>query len=234
MLVLNDISVKKGDQYILKNINISLRENEVVGIIGSNGAGKTTLLKTIAGLIRPDSGTIKLFDLLFNLESSLKIKKDVGYLADSPFLYEQLSPIENLTFFGKLYNIDNIEEKAAKLIQEVGLGFFRYEPVNTFSKGMIQRLALAKAIINNPKLLLLDEPYTNLDQNGINTVNNFISRNRFNGSLILLVTHDFEHAVTLCDRFIILNKGQIIDIFDNEEKSIDILKARYQGKVDNL
>lgn len=234
MLELNDISVKKGDQYILKNINLALRENEVIGIIGSNGAGKTTLLKTIAGLIKPDSGSIKLFELLFNMENSLKIKKDVGYLADSPFLYEQLSPIENLNFFGKLYNINNIEEKATKLIDEVGLSFFRYEPINTFSKGMIQRLALAKAIINNPKLLLLDEPYTNLDQNGINTVNNFISRYRFNGSLVLLVTHDFEHAVTLCDRFIILNKGQIIDIFDNEEKNIDILKSRYQGKVDNL
>lgn len=234
MLELNDISVKKGDQYILKNINLALRENEVIGIIGSNGAGKTTLLKTIAGLIKPDSGSIKLFELLFNMENSLKIKEDVGYLADSPFLYEQLSPIENLNFFGKLYNINNIEEKATMLIDEVGLSFFRYEPINTFSKGMIQRLALAKAIINNPKLLLLDEPYTNLDQNGINTVNNFISRYRFNGSLVLLVTHDFEHAVTLCDRFIILNKGQIIDIFDNEEKNIDILKSRYQGKVDNL
>lgn len=234
MLELRDISVKKGDQYILKNINISLKENEVVGIIGSNGAGKTTLLKTIAGLIKPDSGTIKLFDLLFNLENSLKVKKNIGYLADNPFLYEQLSPIENLNFFGELYNIDNIVVKATNLIEEVGLSFFRYEPVNTFSKGMIQRLALAKAVINNPKLLLLDEPYTNLDQNGIDTVNNFVNRNRFSDSLILLVTHDFEHAVTLCDRFIILNKGQIIDIFDNKDKNIDILKARYQGKVDNL
>lgn len=234
MLELRDISVKKGDQYILKNINISFKENEVVGIIGSNGAGKTTLLKTIAGLIKPDSGTIKLFDLLFNLENSFKVKKNIGYLADNPFLYEQLSPIENLNFFGKLYNIDNIEVKATNLIEEVGLSFFRYEPVNTFSKGMIQRLALAKAVINNPKLLLLDEPYTNLDQNGIDTVNNFVNRNRFSDSLILLVTHDFEHAVTLCDRFIILNKGQIIDIFDNKDKNIDILKARYQGKVDNL
>jgi len=234
MLVLNDISVKKGEQYILKNINLSLSKNQVVGIIGSNGAGKTTLLKTIAGLIKPDSGTIKLFTRLYNTENSLEIKSDIGYLADSPFLYEQLSPIENLTFFAKLYNIDNIEEKTLSLIDEVGLTFFRYEAINTFSKGMIQRLALAKACLNDPKLLLLDEPYTNLDQNGVNIVNDFIYKNRFKDSLILLVTHDFEHAAALCDSFILLNKGRIIDIFDNREKSSEVLKARYQSKVDNL
>ena len=229
MIEINNLSKSYGDKKILNQIDLAFESGSITGIVGPNGAGKTTLIKILAQLIKPSNGEIRLISNSKNLSG---LKEQIGYLGDESLLYEHLSPLENLNFFTKLYGLNIPEDKVIELINEVGLNFFRYDPIKTFSKGMIQRLAIARAIIHQPKILLLDEPYSGLDQKGIKLLNNIIRNFKMENRLILIITHDFEQAATLCDRIIHLNRGQIVDDFLMINKNKEFLVNRYESRVD--
>ncbi|WP_053367094.1 ABC transporter ATP-binding protein [Bacillus sp. FJAT-27245] len=233
MIEIKKLTKQADNKMILKGIDLSIRKGETVGILGPNGAGKSTLLKVLATLIKPSSGEVAIggFDLKKN---EGEIKKLFGYLPHSSLLYEHYSPLENLVFFGKIYGVKNAEERAVQLVKEVGLSFFLNDPVKNFSRGMIQRIAIARAIIHEPDILLLDEPHTGLDQGAIGILNNVIVEMREKGATTLMVTHDFKQAAELCDRIIIVKNGKIAEDFKLLDRKLSTLNEKYLYQVEGV
>lgn len=226
--------IKQADnKLILRGIDLSIKKGETVAILGPNGAGKSTLLKVLATLIKPTSGHVKVNGLDLR-ENQLEIKNMLGYLPHSSLLYDHYSPKENLVFFGDLYGVKNAEVRAVELVKEVGLSFFLNEPVKNFSRGMIQRIAIARAIIHEPPILLLDEPHTGLDQGAISILNNVILSMKEKGTTTIMVTHDFKQAAEICDRIIIIKNGKIADDFSLEEKALNFVSEKYQLQVEGV
>lgn len=227
------LTKQADNKLILRGIDLSIKQGETVAILGPNGAGKSTLLKVLATLIKPTTGQVMINGL--NLKKNqLEIKKLFGYLPHSSLLYDQYSPFENLVFFGKLYGVKNPEKRATELVKEVGLSFFLNEPVKNFSRGMIQRIAIARAIVHDPKILYLDEPHTGLDQGAIGILNNVVESMKAKGTTTLMVTHDFKQAAEICDRILIVKNGKIVDDFKLKERDLDYVNDKYQHQVEGV
>lgn len=233
MIEIKKLTKQADNKLILRGVDLSIHKGETVGILGPNGAGKSTLLKVLASLIKPTSGIIKINGLDLK-KDSLEIKKILGYLPHSSLLYDHYSPLENLVFFGNIYGVKNVEQKAAELVKEVGLSFFLNEPVKNFSRGMIQRIAIARAIIHEPEVLLLDEPHTGLDQGAIAILNNVILSMKEKGTTTLMVTHDFKQAAEICDRIVIVKNGKIVDDFRIENSSLGYVSQKYELQVEGV
>ncbi|MGG3560982.1 ABC transporter ATP-binding protein [Neobacillus rhizosphaerae] len=233
MIEIKKLSKQADNKLILRGIDLSIKKGETVAILGPNGAGKSTLLKVLATLIKPTSGIVKINGL--NLKKDhIEIKKGLGYLPHSSLLYDHYSPLENLVFFGNIYGVKNVEERATKLVKDVGLSFFLNEPVKNFSRGMIQRIAIARAIIHEPEVLLLDEPHTGLDQGAITILNNVILSMKDRGATTLMVTHDFKQAAEICDRIIIVKNGKIVDDFKMERHNLGYVSEKYELQVEGV
>jgi heme exporter protein A len=233
MIEIRKLTKQADNKLILRGIDLSIKQGETVAILGPNGAGKSTLLKVLATLIKPTSGMVKINGLDLK-KNQIDIKKLFGYLPHSSLLYDQYSPYENLIFFGKLYGVKNVEKRAIELVQEVGLSFFLNDPVKNFSRGMIQRIAIARAIVHDPQILFLDEPHTGLDQGAIGILNNVILSMKKKGTTTLMVTHDFKQAAEICDRIIIVKNGKIVDDFKLGERNLDFVMEKYQLQVEGV
>ncbi|WP_070120489.1 heme ABC exporter ATP-binding protein CcmA [Bacillus marinisedimentorum] len=208
MLEVNNMSKMLGDKLILRGLTFSVEQGESVALLGPNGTGKSTAFKCIAGLMKPTDGEVLVDGKTFG-KDRIALARKIGYLGHESFLYGKLTPLENLMFYGKLYKMDRLKERAANVLKEVGLHYFRDVPIHSFSRGMTQRLAIARVLLTDPDILLLDEPHTGLDQEAAAFLNEIVAEKRQNGKTIMLVTHDFEHAERICGRFLILNKGKI-------------------------
>jgi heme exporter protein A len=233
MIEIKKLTKQADNKLILRGVDLSIKKGETVAILGPNGAGKSTLLKVLATLIKPTSGLIKVngMDLKKN---HIQIKKIMGYLPHSSLLYDHYSPLENLIFFGNIYGVKNVEQRAVELVKEVGLSFFLNEPVKNFSRGMIQRIAIARAIVHEPEILLLDEPHTGLDQGAISILNNVILSMKEKGTTTLMVTHDFKQAAEICDRIIIVKHGKIVDDFRIENQNLGFVSEKYEQLVEGV
>jgi heme exporter protein A len=233
MIEIKKLTKQADNKRILSGVDLSIKKGETVAILGPNGAGKSTLLKVLATLIKPTSGLIKVngMDLKKN---HIKIKKIMGYLPHSSLLYDHYSPLENLVFFGNIYGVNNVEQRAIELVKAVGLSFFLNEPVKNFSRGMIQRIAIARAIVHEPEILLLDEPHTGLDQGAISILNNVILSMKHKGTTTLMVTHDFKQAAEICDRIIIVKNGKIVDDFRIEDQNLNFVSEKYEQLVEGV
>ncbi|MDP4105279.1 MAG: ABC transporter ATP-binding protein [Bacillota bacterium] len=233
MIDIKGLTKQADNKLILRGIDLAIEQGETVAILGPNGAGKSTLLKVLSTLIKPTTGQVEINGL--NLKKNqLEIKKLFGYLPHSSLLYDQYSPLENLIFFGKLYGVNHPEERAIELVKEVGLSFFLNEPVKNFSRGMIQRIAIARAIVHDPKILYLDEPHTGLDQGAIAILNNVIVSMKEKGTTTLMVTHDFKQAAEICDRILIMKNGKIVDDFKLKERNLEYVNDKYQLQVEGV
>jgi len=233
VIEIKKLTKQADNKLILRGIDLSITQGETVAILGPNGAGKSTLLKVLATLIKPTSGLVKINGLDLK-KDHIEVKKMFGYLPHSSLLYDHYTPIENLVFFGNLYGVKNVEDRARKLVNEVGLSFFINEPVKNFSRGMIQRIAIARAIIHEPKIMLLDEPHTGLDQGAISILNNVVLSMKQKGCTTLMVTHDFKQAAEICDRIIIVKNGKIADDFKINSQSLSLVSEKYQVLVEGV
>ncbi len=231
MIQISELTKRIGEKTILKGINLTVNKGETIAFLGPNGAGKSTILNILSGLVKPSSGVIKIDELYFK-DHKIEIKKKIGFLAHDSYLYDYFSALENLMFFGRLYQVPDIENRAKKLIQEIGLNFFINDPVRTFSRGMIQRLAIARAMLHSPQVLLLDEPFTGLDQQGKNLLNNMIFNMKANGTTTIFVTHDIDKAVTISDRIMIIKGGQLADNFSVDGKTTKLVTDKYMRLVE--
>ncbi|MBB5174803.1 ABC transporter ATP-binding protein [Texcoconibacillus texcoconensis] len=230
MIETNGLSKTIGEKTIVRPINVSFQGAETVAILGPNGAGKSTFLNMIAGLIKPTSGLISFHGNALK-KDDYTLKEKIGFLSHQSFLYDYFTPIENLIFFGRMYKVENVRERAKQLIDEVGLKLFQNEPVRSFSRGMLQRLAIARALIHNPEYLLLDEPHTGLDQQAVSILNEVIKARQKEGVTVLMVTHDFQQVTDTCTRALIMRNGRLVDDLSISELGQDTLDSRYQAVV---
>ncbi|MEH7095168.1 ABC transporter ATP-binding protein [Neobacillus vireti] len=233
MIEIKKLTKQADNKLILRGVDLSIKKGETVAILGPNGAGKSTLLKVLSSLIKPTSGRVIMNGLDLR-KNQILIKKLLGYLPHSSLLYDHYSPLENLVFFGNIYGVKDVEQKARTLVKDVGLSFFLNEPVKNFSRGMIQRIAIARAIIHDPEILLLDEPHTGLDQGAIAILNNVILTMKEKGTTTLMVTHDFKQAAEICDRIIIVKNGKIVDDFRIQNDNLSFVTEKYELQVEGV
>src|SRR5579863_1674403 len=186
-----------GDYPALRGAHLEVSRGSCVALIGRNGAGKTTLLRILAGLSRPSKGAIS-------------IKGAIGYLGHGIGVYDDLSAIENLTLFGRLAGLPNPREAADAALEHVGLTRVKDGLAREFSRGMRQRLAIARAFLHNPELLLLDEPFTSLDDRAVAVLQRLLSDARARGSTIVMSTHQIREAMELASDVALLERGRMI------------------------
>lgn len=209
MLVAEKIVKKIGTKTILNDVNLQVVKGDFVCVLGANGAGKSTLLKTLSLLMKPSSGKV-FFQGVDASTDGGKIGKRMGVISHHTFLYEQLTAYENLQFYGRMYGVSHLEERIYSVIKEVGLEFALNERVQSYSRGMQQRLAIARAIIHSPEILFLDEPHTGLDQQAIDMFNNIMTKFNSAGGTIIMITHNIEEGLLLSNKAIVVSRGRIV------------------------
>jgi heme ABC exporter ATP-binding subunit CcmA len=194
---------------ILRGIDIALDKGKCMAVLGANGTGKTTLSRILACLTRPSAGTVRI-DSLDIGQDAQQVRLLVGFVGHQPNLYDELTVMENLLFFGRMYSVKKARERATTLLQKVGLARRSSERVGTLSRGQLQRLSLARALLHSPRLLLLDEPDTGLDDEGIELLEAFIKEHAEQGGTTLFTTHNFERAVKFSDQICMLSGGRVV------------------------
>lgn len=206
---------KSADIPAVVDLTLSVAEGEVFGFLGPNGAGKTTTVRMLTSLIGPTSGTARVHGFELG-ENDQQIRRSVGILTESPGMYLRLSALKNLTIYANLYDVGDVAGQVQKYLQMLGLWPRRDDPVGSFSKGMRQKLAIARALLHEPRLLFLDEPTSGLDPEAARLVRNFIAELRGQGRTIFMTTHNLNEADQLCDRIGIFNTHLIeIDTPEN-------------------
>ena len=190
-----------GDFPALRGVDLEAPRGAVLALLGRNGAGKTTLLEILAGLSQPTSGEVL-------VEDGSSLKRKVGYLGHGSWLYEDLTAAENLEFYGNLYSVDDLPRKIDAWLDETALKRFRDSRVAEFSRGMRQRLAAARAFLHDPAVLLLDEPWTALDDRAIEFLSERIRKSRADGRTIIVCSHQLREALEIADEVAVLERGR--------------------------
>lgn len=223
------LAKRYGERDVLDDVSFTLHRGQCLALFGPNGAGKSTLLKLVAMLIRPSNGELYLDGRRVG-EDQDALRRRIGVLSHQSFVYDALSARENLVFYGQLYGLAQPAERADQLLSQVGLDLFAGDPVRTFSRGMIQRLAIARALLHDPDLLLLDEPYTGLDQKAVAMLDDEVDRAKAAGTTIFLISHDFAEGLRAADRAAILYRGRL-RYFSDGPVSPEDFAPTYQGLV---
>jgi ABC-type multidrug transport system ATPase subunit len=190
----------------LRGVTAEFSGGKLYAILGDNGAGKTTLLRTLAGLSQPSSGAVT----ILGAKKFHEICQHVGYMAHPSLLYDEMSAVENLRYFARLYGISS-GTRCAEVIRAVGLDPELARPVGQYSQGMKQRMSLARALLNDPKVLLLDEPFSNVDVHSATEMVRLLARIRDEGKTIFIVTHQAALLEKVADEFVWMEYGEIID-----------------------
>lgn len=196
---------KKFDEHLaVDRLSLEIAEGEVFGFLGPNGAGKTTTVRMLTSLIGPTAGEATVFGYKVGQDDQ-DIRRNVGILTETPGLYDRLSARRNLEIYGRLYEVDDVPGQVEKYLRMLGLWQRRLDAASTFSKGMKQKLAIARALLHEPKVLFLDEPTSGLDPEAAKLVRDFISELRGQGRTIFICTHNLDEADRLCDRIAVFN-----------------------------
>ena len=199
MIATRRLTKRFGKVAAVEDLDLEIRAGEVFGLLGPNGAGKTTTIRMLCALIAPSSGEAWVAGYRLGRDDT-QLRKTVGILTETPGLYEQLSAERNLSFFAQLYEVDKVDQQVQRYLTMLGLWGRRHEAVGTFSKGMRQKLAIARALLHEPLVLFLDEPTSGLDPEAALVVRDFILELSREGRTIMLCTHNLDEADRLCDR----------------------------------
>ncbi|MEA3335665.1 MAG: heme ABC exporter ATP-binding protein CcmA [Chloroflexota bacterium] len=212
-----------GRRPVLKAIDLEVPAGQSVALFGPNGAGKTTLIRIIAGLSKLSSGMVELggHDVQ---KAGTGLRRYVGFVSHNPLVYDSLTGEENLQFFGRLYDVPDREQRIDEVLGRVGLWGRHKDLVRTYSRGMVQRLAIARAILHDPPVLLLDEPDTGLDQQAADMLRSLLVELGGSDRTVLLTTHNLERGIEWADRALILNSGRIR--FDEPSRGLSSAQFR--------
>jgi heme exporter protein A len=191
-------------------LDLTVRQGEFVMLLGPNGAGKTTLLRILSMLMRPSEGRVELAGIPSD-KAKPSIRELIGVISHQTFLYEDLNAAENLGFYGQLYGVANLKARIAEVLEIVGLANRAQDRVRTYSRGMQQRLSIARAILHNPPVLLLDEPDTGLDRQASDMLSKLIREMAIDGTsrTVLMTTHNLERGLAMSNRVVVLANGKI-------------------------
>lgn len=195
-----------GDFPALRQISFAVPQGACLALLGRNGAGKTTLLRMLAGLSRPAQGTVRVFGAD---PRAPEARFRIGLLGHGLSLYEELSAVENLTLFGKFYYLADAQQRAERWLERVGLHTARHSLVREFSRGMRQRLAIARAFLHEPDVVLLDEPFTALDDKAAATLRSLLRENLERGRTLVISTHQLREALEMASQVLLLVRGRL-------------------------
>jgi heme exporter protein A len=222
----NGIAKTYGHFPALRGVTMKLEAGSFLTLFGRNGAGKTTFLKVASTLARPTSGRLKIhgFDVSEEPEA---VRRKIGLLSHNTYVYRDLSPLENLRFFGRLYGMDPNDDALGQLLARVGLDDRLNDPVRTFSRGLLQRVGLARVMLHKPAVLLLDEPYTGLDARAVEILNDMLDETIAEGRSVVLTTHNLEMGLRAATRVDIIDRGRIVYSGASDEAGARNAYARY-------
>jgi len=198
-----------GPKVVLRGVDFEVEQGEFVVLLGPNGAGKTTFLRIMASLARPTLGEVWIAGYRIPQQAAL-VRRSLGVISHQPLLYGDLTAEENLIFYGRLYDLHTLNQRVDQVLSLVGLNIQRRDLVRRFSRGMQQRLAIARAILHDPELLLLDEPHTGLDQEAASMLDLVLKEVAAKGRTVVMTTHDLARAADLGTRVDILSRGLIV------------------------
>ncbi len=221
MIQLTDVTKKYDDTIVVDRLNLQIGHGEIVGLIGHNGAGKSTTMKMIAGLVEPTSGRVQVMGHDMQKES-IRVKQRIGYLPEESSLYEAMTARQYLLFFSELYQMPRAraQQRIDQLLDSLGLAD-KDKLTGEFSKGMKRKTAIARALLHDPELLILDEPNSGLDPLTSFFIINYLKNLKREGKTILLSAHNLFHVETVCDRVGIIKNGKLL-VFDN----MDAIRSR--------
>ncbi len=218
-----DLVKRFGSFYALRGLSLQIPAGECLTIYGPNGAGKTTFLRILSAISRPSSGEVFIDGMAVQTQP-LAVRRRLGVIGHQTFLYDDLSAAENLLFYARLYDLDRPHDRARAALAEVGLEKRAGDRVRSFSRGMQQRLAIARARLHMPSILFLDEPYSGLDQHAAMMLTSWLQKLREQRRTILLVTHDLAQGLALADRLMILVSGRMV--WQERATQIDALRLQ--------
>jgi len=226
-LRISNLTKRFGAFRAVSDLTLEIEKGQFAALFGPNGAGKTTLLKLVAGLLKPTSGTIS---LRFN--GSGAGRRNVGYVSHQSLLYQEMSGMENLLFYSRLYGVARPRERSRRVLERMGLAGAGEQLVREYSRGMKQRLTLGRALLHEPTLLLLDEPYVGLDQQGNRLLTSILRSLRDGTHTVLLVTHNLAEGLELCDRVLIQHRGSLVYDRSSDGLGRREVEAAYLGTVE--
>ncbi len=231
------ITVKKlvkrfGMTAVLRGLDFEVQPGEFVALLGPNGAGKTTFLRILSSLSRPSLGDVRVSGYQLPKDAA-QVRARLGVVSHLPLLYGDLSADENLRFYGRMYNLANLEARMTEVLEMVGLEHRRKDLVRTFSRGMQQRLAIGRAILHDPEVVLFDEPYTGLDQDASSMLDGVLKTVAAQGRTVVMTSHDLARAEELATRFDVLSRGVIVASTNSEQLKQSNLLTFYKQALAN-
>ena len=209
MITVNKLVKRFGLKTILRGVDFEVQPGEFVALLGPNGAGKTTFLRILASLSRPSLGEVNVAGYKLPGETA-QVRARLGVVSHLPLLYGDLTAEENLRFYARMYGITNSELRITEVLEMVGLEHRRRDLVRTYSRGMQQRLAIGRAVLHDPEIMLFDEPYTGLDQDASSMLDDVLKTVAAQGRTVVMTSHDLARAEDLATRFDILSRGVIV------------------------
>jgi len=235
-LTVNSVEVRDlvksfGGKMALDGVDLDVAEGEFLTLVGPNGAGKTTLIRILATLTRPTRGSVRVAGCDLTKQGN-EVRRRIGLSSHQTLLYGDLSAEENLRFYGRMYDVPDLEDGITTLLQRVDLDHRRHDLVRTFSRGMQQRLSLARALLHDPAILLLDEPYTGLDQRAAEVLREVLVSLGGRSRTVLMTTHNLERGLELCDRAAILFNGRIVHQADKSDLDVASFRETYRRCID--
>ncbi|GAB4521308.1 MAG: ABC transporter ATP-binding protein [Anaerolineae bacterium] len=206
---------------VLRKLDVDILRGQFVALLGPNGSGKSTLLRLLSGLSRPTAGRITIGGWELPKEAAA-VRAQIGLVSHKPLVYENLTARENLLLCGRLYHVPNLEARVEEMLTKVGLEKRAHDLTRGFSRGMYQRLTIARALLHDPQVLLFDEPYTGLDQNAAAILDELLLAAHDGQRTIVMATHQLDRAAQLTDRVVILSRGKIA--YDRASAELDTLQ----------
>lgn len=228
-LTVEHLTKSFGGRKAVDDVSFTLPEGAFLSVFGPNGAGKTTLLRMLATLSRPTEGAISVGDISLKEEPD-RARESIGLISHNPMLYPDLTAEENLLLYAKLYGVENPQKRVIELLDAVGLKHRRLDRVRTFSRGMTQRTSIARALINDPSLVLLDEPYSGLDPHAIEIFDELIESVRENRTFVM-VSHDLDKGLALATHVLVLAKGRVVAFAEKGDVADEEFRELYRSTV---
>jgi heme exporter protein A len=230
MITVRKLVKRFGLKSVLRGIDFSVEPGEFVALLGPNGAGKTTFLRILASLSRPTLGTVTIAGYSLPNQAAA-VRRRLGVVSHLPLLYGDLTADENLRFYARMYNLSHMQKRVIDVLELVGLTSRRRDLVRTFSRGMQQRLAIGRAILHDPEVVLFDEPHTGLDQDACQMLDNVLREVAARGRTVVMTSHDLARVGDLASRFDVLSRGVIAASVQRSQMDPNNLLAFYRQTI---
>jgi len=227
MIKVRKLIKRFGLKTVLRGLDFHVEQGEFVALLGPNGAGKTTFLRILASLSRPSMGGVSIAGYRLPDQASA-VRRRLGVVSHQPLLYGDLTAEENLRFYGRMYGVGNLKQRVEEVLELVGLYPRRRDLVRTFSRGMQQRLAIGRAVLHDPEVMLFDEPHTGLDQDASAMLDTVLKEVAARGRTVVMTSHDLARAADLASRFDVLSRGVVTASVKRDEIDPDNLLAIYR------